>query len=58
MRILQCKNFAKTPKHVCGDTRGNCRGKKKKRVREDDSLQESTPLRKRKAVRKKLNLII
>ena len=29
----------------------------KKRVREDDSLQESTPLRKRKAVRKKLNLI-
>ena len=41
--------------NVCGDVRGNCRGRK--RVR-DDSLQENTPLRKRKAVRKKLNVIL
>ena len=39
---------------VCKDVRGNCRGSK--RARETDNLQENTPLKKRKADRKKLKL--
>ena len=37
---------------VCKDVRGNCRGSK--RAREANSLQENTPLKKRKTNRKKL----
>ena len=39
---------------VCKDVQGNCRGSK--RAREIDSLQENTPLKKRKTNRKKLKL--
>ena len=52
-----CKNTQalRVINNVCGDVRGNCRGRK--RARDDNLLEENTPLRKRKVVRKKLKVI-
>lgn len=41
---------------VCRDVKGNCCGRKRDRETETDTLQENTPLRKRKATRKKINM--
>ena len=53
-----CKNTQalRVINNVCGEVSGNCRGRKRSREN-DDPLQENTPLRKRKAIRKKLNVI-